>query len=337
MVLNTIVSFVGLCFVAQRFARVPVALSPLFATATITLCLYLAALSNSLFLVAQALFYIGLSFFAFSIICQYRHLPERLSQQIPLVVFSLILVAFYIHLVKCNFHLWDEFTFWGKISKYLYVYKQLPTVVSGLDFLDYPPGAAIWHYFIYTSLGGFKEGYSYFAQFFLILSNFIVVFTCKDQRKAGLILAILLLVLSLSIGFLHTLYVEPLLATSFAGVFLSYVFCNHRWKLFYVLPPLLLLVIVKAVGVLLAAIASAFFIIDTLLQTRVNSKQRSNKLSLILALIMLPLGVYLIHHSWSVHVRELHAHKTFAMQKITVSKMQKQFSSGRFCNHTGNP
>ncbi|MCP4180591.1 MAG: hypothetical protein GY756_22740 [bacterium] len=96
---------------------------------------------------------------------------EYISDFIPLVLFIFIIIGFYFSLVDAHYHLWDEFTHWGRSIKELIFYNSLPTAHNTtLKFPDYPPIVSLFHYYFSYFLG-FSEGITYVSMSCLIFSS----------------------------------------------------------------------------------------------------------------------------------------------------------------------
>jgi len=114
---------------------------------------------------------------------------------------------------------WDEFSHWGLLSKAIHGLDRLPRPGESVELLDYPPGSALFQYFV-LQLGSFTEGRSYAAQAWFVFCAWAAVVhraTWRQSVIAAVGFATACLLASTLTAGLPSLYVDLVLASVFGG------------------------------------------------------------------------------------------------------------------------
>lgn len=194
----------------------------------ITIILYASALMGML---AQAKWPILI---ALAIVPLYMMLSGRIRwprwtisdvrEKLALYVILGITIVLFVCYSNFTLAIWDEFSHWGTIVKYLHFNARLPSPGGPIRFLDYIPGISLFHYWI-QSFAPFDEHVLVFTQSFIIFSILSVTIqgssnTQLPRRLFGLSLAVGL-IYSLN-GSFTSLFVDTMLGLSWASAIIYY-------------------------------------------------------------------------------------------------------------------
>ena len=324
----------GFTFATHRFFKSTFEISIFLVISSIVSILYVAALYDALQLVSTLLVYIGLGFFVIFmglwIGRKRRCAPLQLSPTPFLCYFGLI-VFLWIRLSTQKFILWDDFSHWGLATKDLYFSDSLPGFDGVIRFLDYPPGGALFNYFVLSipdALGWqqqkvFSEGVALFAQGVVLISALFPVIGYAFRRAGVRIGWIVLATLLLSIfafGYTPaTLMIDLAVAIYFGSAIVVYIITGRALaSVIYLIPILICLALLKSVGLFLSSVIILIVIVDQLKiiykqykGDAINSHAWKSILIFITVLTCLPLAVMDANLSWKLHVKELGAQTTF--------------------------
>ena len=117
----------------------------------------------------------------------------------------LFLTLFFLPRAVClglTFCLIDDYSFWGTMSKYLFIFQQLPANDHFIipNFLTYIPGMACFHYLFYFTAGKYSQFLGYFAQGIVLLSALMVLFDAEKIQVSLYRMAIAFIFLSIGFG-----------------------------------------------------------------------------------------------------------------------------------------
>lgn len=211
------------------------------------------------------------------------------------------------------FNDWDEFSHWGTVVKALFLFDQLsPYNPADLMFRNYPPGAAVFEYFVSKFSPQWVEGNAIWAYHLAFASLFVSFGTELKWRRWLQTILVVIIFAATSIIFFDSfagVLIEPLLAATF-GFLLATVVVETRWGWGVSLKfaaGLSFLMLLKDSGVFLGIVAWLFFAAVGV--TRQSSSGRWKRL---LALA-LPLGIAIFFSRlWSLAVDLSGAEKQFA-------------------------
>jgi hypothetical protein len=243
-------------------------------------------------------------------------------------IFFLTAVPFWLLLSGTHYASWDEFSHWGFIAKEISLRDALPPLESALRFKDYPPGTALFQYYV-TFFTGWSEGATAFAQVLLVLSAAAALMqsiTWKQRTRLAVVLSLSYLLIILFNFKPQSLYVDHILGLLFGMSIASALISEDGTvkTLLRLAPTLVILPLIKAAGLVLALIAAAAVSTNHLIAvgTRNGRKKWLGSLCLCAALLLAPL---IAAKSWNRHVVNMGAAKTFAT-KITPAETLKAFS-----------
>ncbi|MBP3950215.1 hypothetical protein [Bacillus suaedae] len=238
---------------------------PIFLYSAITFVLFIAGVLNILPLIVTIIFYVGLLVWPVFIyfLLKERRKPNLSVLLSPALIFFVIATTMLMFLVKgVSFTHYDNFSHWALIVKEMYLMDGLPDDSTVISFRNYPPGTALFIYFV-LKITGYAESYALMAQNFLLAASLTVLFAYTSWKKPLYILLTLLLViglLSLELYSIYNLIVDKTLGmVAFTSVIISYYY-RDDWKkiLLTNVPILVLLILIKDSGKL-------FFILNALL------------------------------------------------------------------------
>ena len=294
-----------------------------------SLFLYAGALIDLLPEVALSLRIIG----GVGLLLLFRHAIRTkwsLSADTGFIIFSMI--VFYL---ICNTSIFrtfsqvDDFTHWGRVSRFLTTDNALLTRPLGVP--DYPPIAGLFQYF-FTRYSGFTDYLAIFAQGVITISAAGLLlrpidrFPIAIKTSAFLVTAIVVYSLPwiLFTG-LGTLQVDLLLGISFGTALISY-YCREETNNTYallvaVLPIALFMVLLKPIGILFASIALGAVSIDY-----IRLRKRSFVLKVTVVGLMF-LVIFLGYFSWKQFLLQHGIGETFSIKKVLGADILNTFTN----------
>ncbi|MCA1065859.1 hypothetical protein QTG56_21765 [Rossellomorea sp. AcN35-11] len=258
--MSSIVSFLflfaslsGWGLLAFNRIKVHIAFIPIFIFSSITTVVFCAGLINIMPLAVNLIYYSGLILFGvYLFLFVKRKQPLKPLLHPGIIVFALMLAGMIVYLKGLILTHYDNFSHWGLIVREMSLLDGLPDSSTIVTFQNYPPGSAVFIYFILSVLGK-HESYALMAQAFLVLSSIVTMFYfSKWTRPAALVLTMtagfsLLLV---NWGSFYNLLVDILLGlTALASIIVAYYY-RDDWKkqLIVNTPILILLMLLKDSG-----------------------------------------------------------------------------------------
>ncbi|SFQ04695.1 hypothetical protein [Salibacterium halotolerans] len=253
MLLFVSVSFAGYGAVLYAKYRIAPAVLPLVLFTGTILILFFGGVLNVLTETTYVLFGGGLLAFCRAVYLFFRDRSLFSGMLSPGVVFFAAGSIFFILMLQDEIFLhYDNFSHWGLIVKELFQSGSLPGESSIITYTTYPPGSALFAYYI-VSFTGFSESMALIAQAILITGALTPLFLFCSWKQpvhaasALFIPAVLLLVNSSSI---FSLLVDPLLGYIAAAAVITAFYYRNDWKMMGILlfPMLSALVLIKDSG-----------------------------------------------------------------------------------------
>ena len=150
----------------------------------------------------------------------------------------------------------DDYSFWGVMSKYLFIFNKLPTNHEFIseNYLTYTPGMGCFHYLFYFAVGKYSQFIGYVAQGAILLSALMVLFDRKNIQASILHIAVAYIVLNVGFGtLLARMEVDGYVAAYvFAITWLIYKRPQHVVLLVFF--PVLFLSLIKEIGLFFGVI-----------------------------------------------------------------------------------
>ena len=265
--------FCGFYNLYFRYAHLPSSFFPLFFSSSIVALLYVYGLLHLLPIIVPVIIASGCALAFIN--------PKKIVFSVirsPGICIYLISVLLLWYLLKDFFYLHiDEFSHWGFASKELVRTKALPQSGSNLVFIEYPPGAALYHYFILAIYGGHREGISYWAHASFLLSPLPVFLHRLKWRQAHNMLAIVSMILIIIFMFgldLENLMVDHVVSMYFgAAVLASFGILRTPRRKLYLTPSLITISLIKQSGKFFAYSLCLIIVIDLMLTVWQKSKE----------------------------------------------------------------
>lgn len=163
--------FSGLVFLLCRFGQIPFAVAPAAGIGGLIGVLFCADFVGMLVPTTYLLYvtgWVGLLYF----LCSAAQ-GRRLDPEPNTMILAGAAVVVYLWFYRVNsggaYLAWDEFSHWGSIIKAIYGANTFHFEPNPLYFQDYPPGAALFSYFVLKLLG-YSEGGAYFSYAVILLA-----------------------------------------------------------------------------------------------------------------------------------------------------------------------
>ncbi|MFC7062971.1 hypothetical protein [Halobacillus seohaensis] len=253
MFLAIFISFAGYgMYIRFRWGINP-SIIPLLLFSSLVTILFIGGTLNILPLTVNLIFAAGLVLFIYNLIRIVKDISTLKVLLNPGIIFFLIASLFFAFLLKdALFIHYDNFSHWGLIVKEMVEGNSLPDDSTIVSFRNYPPGTAIFIYYI-VSIMGFSESASLIAQGVLIAGTLASLFLFTSFKKPVISISVFLVSLLLLLidgSMIYTLLVDSYLGyLSTAIVLISFYYRNQWSRLsLIVMPMLTFLVLVKDSG-----------------------------------------------------------------------------------------
>lgn len=293
-ILLTILALIGVALTIERKTKITFSISILYAVISISIFLYFGALLNYLEITATTIRVIG---WLGLIICLLQFKKRGIKAD-EIYIFASAL-GFYLFCQTAPYSIFpfiDDYSHWGRMSQVMAENNRLVINSDVVGNKDYPPVAALFHYF-FTHFSGYQDNIAIFSNGLLIIIFSAPILIKVSQYKAEeKKIAFCLTSLSLYSLFwifglgLHSLWADLLLGFSF-GIGL-YVYFNQEWRgkntaLFATMPILLYTIQVKQIGILFSIFTLAIIGVDYLKYEKYKLYKKLIKIVLILIILML--------------------------------------------------
>ncbi len=226
-----------------------------------------------------------------------------------LLVISMVMMIIGLMAWGLEFSSIDDYSFWGTISRFLFVFNHLPQNADYIkaSFLQYTPGLACFHYLFYQFAGFYSPMLNYMAQDLILLAPLLLFLDGKHTLRSLVVIMAVIILLFFAYGnILAKLEVDATIALWFFALLWTAI-RTPRPPFWVMLFGLIFLSIVKEIGLLFAIVVIGVHYICN----RKSSRQ------LILSVLLLS-GVFLMKTLWLYHVHQ-YGFASFAA-RITPSK-----------------
>jgi hypothetical protein len=296
----------GFFLASQRYLGIPNYLSPFFVLSTIGVAQYLFAWCGILPFGTKILIGLG-CLLLLAIIFNTKLLPISRSNQAislqlmsnKLILYFLIAIGIYAFNQVEYYKSIDEYVFWGAISKWLFITNELPKMDTSIypRHLDYVPGLAVFHYFIFQFFSTFNVTLAKFAQGLLALGSIFVYYSFDNKRLSGFHLSVSFLLATLLAGSIFfKLTCDYLLFLYFAAILWIYFLpINRRIQCIVLFPSLLYLILIKHIGIFLSVTCLSIMFMNQLLS---NDHQKKSRIKEIIWTVSTVIAFYLVLKSW---------------------------------------
>lgn len=329
----SLLSLLGIMHLLRLATRTKSELSVFHSAIFVSLVLYFGAIFELLPETAITVRYIGLGG-AILFFLNIQNYKQFISTRFLFILLSL--VVFY-SLCQTKYFMTfsqvDDFGHWGKVSKHIYNTDSILAPQTYITLRDYPPIAALFHYF-FTYFSGFEDRFALFAQGVLILTGLSLLIESNDSstnlRKLGVFIVTSLTLYSLCWIFsswfmsvsLGTLSVDTLLGISFGLILYIYFSWQSSRDFSGVWPALMVamfVVLLKPIGILFASIAIGIILLDHLTTSRSTLASK-------LVTPVIATGLLMISYmSWKIYLYQNNITPSFTTQ-FTLTDVYQAFS-----------
>jgi len=261
--------FSGLIFLQHRFGRVPLAIAPASTVGGLIGTLFCADFAGMLQPATYLLYVIGWAgalYFMYSTIQGRRLNPEPDS---VILVGAALVMFLWLYRVNSGgaYRGWDEFSHWGSVIKAIYGANTFHFESNPLYFQDYPPGTALFSYFVLKLLG-YSESGAYFSYAVILLAFALPVIGLVAKRGLPWVLGYGVVVLGLvstkglGQGW-STTGIDHVLSVMFGGSVAGYFLLRREGAMLWPLSLMLVaLVLTKHAGQSLGILVVALCAVD---------------------------------------------------------------------------
>lgn len=317
-----LLSFVllGYIFFINDKLKLHISFIPIVLFSSITVITYIAGILNYLNLSVQIISIIGLvmlALYSMKIIKGKYNIKFLIH---PSILFFLLLSTYFFILMKGMSYLhYDNFSHWATIVKEMFYFNSLPDQRSIITFRNYPPGAAVFIYYI-CKIIGYSESHSIMAQSLIISSCFATLF-CRAKIKNIFYCFYIASISIISICILSyddtTLNIYNLLVDGLLGYLTvsSIISVNYYKedikKLFFTVTPILcILVLIKDSGKVFIGLIISYIIFELF------KKIRGKNLYFILGIVGIPLFLDFL---WKIYVKIAYPSFSYSSNKFSIS------------------
>ncbi|MGN8646368.1 hypothetical protein ACTNEO_10310 [Gracilibacillus sp. HCP3S3_G5_1] len=302
---------------------------PIFLFSVVTCVLFISGILNILTQVVYIIFLIGLILLIYYTFQAYKQ-NEPLSWKnavTPGVLFFMLFGLFIAFYLKGIIYLhYDNFSHWALIIKEMFRIEGLPDHTTMVNYTTYPPGSAIFIYFI-NKIIGYTESHTLMAQGILIGANLSVLFAFSKWKKPSTILMPMIisvvLVSIITQSFYHLLVDTLLGLTALSISVIAYYYRNDWRKLFLINAPLMtFLLLIKDSGKLFFILNVVVIIILLISNYYTMQKQGSvvKKANLLAYFLISILAIPLFFNFlWGQYVDKAYVEDTYESSKFEVN------------------
>lgn len=352
--------FFGFAWAFRRLTNFPLVIAPPAIASIIILILYCADFVIGLKTIAVSIHLIGIVCFMLCLLQTIKNTSALDYKQSPISTSLSLIPSLYINLILTlllmvflyfldrggAFRAWDEFSHWGSVIRLVFEANSFHLQPNPLYCQDYPPGTALFAYYIIL-LMGYSERNAYFSFSLLLLCYLaplisaafnakLVPYSPKKTHLAnliqfkniafGLFISILVfyLVVALGNGWASVL-IDHVVSVVLGGSIIAYFIAqNNKQTLLFIPIMLCVLVLLKHVGSSLAIFAALVCTLDWFIVRSTTSQTIIPNFKLIkinyldvlwlIALFLLPL---LTSWSWKYYVLHGQLRQTWGAMSLS--------------------
>ncbi|SDH18492.1 hypothetical protein SAMN05192534_102103 [Alteribacillus persepolensis] len=314
-------SFIGYGFYLHYRFSFPPAVIPLFVFSSVVAVVFIAGLMDVLRPAVYGIWSIGLILFVYA---GYRIIKKRLFTSLitPGLVFFTAMCGFFLVLLKDAVFLhFDNFSHWGIIVKHLFLYDSLPGDASVITYKNYPPGTALFVYYIVTLIG-FSETKALMAQSFLVAAALTPLFLFTSWKRPLLLIVVTaaaFVLLLIDAASIYTLLVDQILGyMTIAVMLIVFYYRNHvRLMMAAAAPVLALLVLTKDSGKIFFAFC-VVWIIAVVIKNRQSLQGKAGQVLSMFVLLVLAFPL-LVNGLWSSYIERAYT-SDYEENKFAITK-----------------
>ena len=317
-----LISVTGYAALWGRLVGQPIAASLISACCCIVCTLFGGALLGVLYPAEMVAFFGGfVALFGWWRRSKPAEIRAVLLQPAPMIFF-VVFVGFFVFSRGMLLIYWDEFATWATNSKYLLTTDRFPVAGDAVLYADYPPGDALFQYFV-TRLSGFSEDNLIFAH--AIFQTAALLPILAAVRWKNVVLLVSLILIGWVAGYLFgesnlsnwtSIIVDNEVGYLFAATFAIYFLggCDLR-AIICAAPVAVALALTKQVGLLFALVFAMLVLADRLAAATWNGLAKAritaSEGAACLALFVLPIGANAL---WFEHLRRANLRLVYTWQ-----------------------
>ncbi|MDJ0758581.1 MAG: hypothetical protein QNJ19_04240 [Woeseiaceae bacterium] len=257
-----VLACLGFALMLSRRAGLLPSIALLVATSLVVFVLFVGALVGLLLPATVLILAAGVLAMLYE---SYRLYAVRNRPPLPLIVFLVLSVVFWIAHNDATFFYFDAFSHWG-----IFLREMLATdAVWGADTNSvhpkYPPAPTLWQY-VFARFSPAMEGAAFHAQFVLLIAPLMVLYEGIRDRMAIWVVLITILLTILLFNFGHgiqSVYVDHILGAWVAGSLVAFIAMLRRgggWELLWLAAPVAAMCLLKTVGIFFVLVAAGCMI-----------------------------------------------------------------------------
>ncbi len=290
----TLISLIGFAVTVRDKFNTSFSNALFYGVIGISILLYIGGLLDYLEIVVNSIRFIGW----IGLLVSFARI-KKIQLTEPEVFLIISTTVFYVFCQSASYSIYpfiDDYSHWGRMSRYISENNRLIINEDLIGVKDYPPIAALFHYF-FTYFTGHQDNIAIFANGLLLIIFSSPLFISikhyreKERKFAFVLTALVIYSLYWVFGLgLHSLWADLLLGFSF-GLSLHVYFNqekeNKKLALLSIIPLLLYTVQIKQIGILFAFFTLTIVGIDYLKNRRTDTVKSMATLAFIaLALIL---------------------------------------------------
>lgn len=156
---------------------------PVVTVGTVTSVMFVAGLLNMLSAATYALIAFGIVCFVDFMLSLYRDKSLVKEFWHPGLLFFVLLIAYFAWYLNDVYYIhYDNFSHWGRMVKEVFYFDALPDYRSVVDYQNYPPGTALFIYFV-CKIIGYGESYTLMAQSLIYCAAVTTLSTRTNKNK----------------------------------------------------------------------------------------------------------------------------------------------------------
>lgn len=276
---------IGWAFFLSRLLKTNISLGLLNATAFCGLAIFFGFLGSIPQIITYVLAISGSLFtLGFTIKKLYKTGTIMPSKDIsfPILLFLILGIICLLMSFDMTFRSIDDYSYWGVMSKYLYVFNSLPHDANYINasYLSYTPVMACIHYLAFTLARQYSQFSGYFAQGMIFVSAMMVFADYKHISRSLVNISLMFILFSLAYGnVLARMEVDAYVAAWFFAI-TWIVYKKKQDALVLIFIPLLFLSVIKEIGLLLSICVLVLYMV----LEKPSGMQRARWIALLLAL-----------------------------------------------------
>ncbi len=305
--------------------KINVSIIPIFLFSSIICLVFSAGLLNFMPHMVYGILISGIFLFGYYVYLYIRKEFMIKDLFLPSIVFF-IFISFVITLLLKGMYLldYDNFSHWGLIVKEMFEINSLPDSRTIIQFRNYPPGSAVFIYFIGKILGP-SESHALMAQGYLLAANLAVLFVFYKWKDIFSI--VLSVVISMALMLVISAQIYNLLVDTLLGVvalaicIIAYYYRDNWVKCVLVnLPLLSVLILIKDSGKIFFVfnIAIIIWLIISNIK-RKEKKQRAPNKNILMAMLLILLVPLFVNFLWLQYIDKAYPAQTYESNKFALS------------------